>query len=292
MSAPVRTMAAVMTCHNRRAKTLRCLKTLEEQRGCDQIRLRTFVVDDGSSDGTGAAVAEQFPGVTVLAGDGSLYWNGGMRKALARAMAEGFDFYLWLNDDTVLQPNALARLLETFDALQANGVRHPIVVGSLCDPDTGALTYGGSRCTSRRNPLAVSMIMPGDAPQRCDVFNGNIVLVPAAVAHAVGNLSEHFKHRGGDYDYALRARQLGFEAWIAPGYLGQCARNSIAGTWRDTSLPRRVRIRKLLEPTGMPVGERFYFVSRFGGPFWPVHFISVYLRFLAGLLKRSAPLHD
>jgi hypothetical protein len=36
----------------------------------------------------------------VLGGDGSLFWNGGMRLAYADAMRSDFDYYLWLNGDT------------------------------------------------------------------------------------------------------------------------------------------------------------------------------------------------
>ena len=75
--------------------------------------LDVFVLDDASSDGTGEAIAEQFPEVTVLRGDGKLYWNGGMRRAFAAAIAGDYDYYLWMNDDTTLDDGALALLLET-----------------------------------------------------------------------------------------------------------------------------------------------------------------------------------
>lgn len=287
MKEHVRTLAVVMTCHNRREKTLGCLSNLAAQSGIDQLRVNAYVVDDGSTDGTGAAIRELFPNVIILQGDGSLYWNGGMRKAIDAAMREGFDFYLWLNDDTVLDADALGRLLKTFDDLESLTHMPSIIVGSIRDPETRQLTYGGSRHVSRFNPLRVELVVPSDMPQRCDVFNGNVVLVPRGIAESLGNLSRHFKHRAGDYEFSLRAREAGFVAWVAPHYFGQCARNSIAGTWRDPLLPRRTRIKKIISPTGMPMRERLYFVYRFGGIFWPVYFISVYVRFIVGLFGRS-----
>ena len=56
--------------------TVACLESLGAQR-VDGVVLEAFVLDDASSDGTGAAVAERFPEVTLLRGTGSLYWNGG-----------------------------------------------------------------------------------------------------------------------------------------------------------------------------------------------------------------------
>jgi GT2 family glycosyltransferase len=41
------------------------------------VALAALVLDGASNDGTSEAIAEQFPEVTVLHGDGQLYWNGG-----------------------------------------------------------------------------------------------------------------------------------------------------------------------------------------------------------------------
>lgn len=81
-------VAAVMAAYNRTELTLACLRSLGAQQ-VPGVALDVFVLDDASSDGTSEAVAEQFPEVTVLHGDGELYWNGGMRRAFAAAIAMG-----------------------------------------------------------------------------------------------------------------------------------------------------------------------------------------------------------
>lgn len=52
-------IAVLMTCHNRRALTVRCLESLAAQPGFTASAL--FLVDDGSSDGTGDAVGRGCP---------------------------------------------------------------------------------------------------------------------------------------------------------------------------------------------------------------------------------------
>lgn len=281
MEAPNKTLAVLITCHNRKEKTLECLRGLSEQKGAPFREIQTYLVDDGSTDGTDAAVRRLYPQVKLLQGDGSLYWNGGMRMAMSAAVSDGFDFYLWLNDDTRLSLDALVRLSDTQESLSDE---RAIVVGSLHDPVTLELTYGGSKSTSRINPFKLKMLEPSEATQRCDVFNGNVVLIPSAAIEVLGNLSDRLKHRGGDYEFALRAKRAGIPAWIAPGYYGSCSRNPVANTWRDARLPARQRVQKLMSPTGAPIGERFYLLSRYGGPFWPYHFLSLYVRFLASIL--------
>ena len=77
-------IAAVMTCHNRKNKTLACLEKLINQDDIDNINLNIFLVDDGSIDGTGKAVKKNFPQVNLITGDGTLFWNGGMRVAFEK----------------------------------------------------------------------------------------------------------------------------------------------------------------------------------------------------------------
>lgn len=69
-------VAAVMAAYNRKDIILACLRSLRAQqvRG---VALDAFVLDGASSDGTSEEIAEQFPDVTALHGDGQLYWNEG-----------------------------------------------------------------------------------------------------------------------------------------------------------------------------------------------------------------------
>ncbi|GAA5521908.1 glycosyltransferase family 2 protein [Aliifodinibius salicampi] len=284
MSYFKRSLAVLLTCHNRREKTLQCLDTLFSQKSINNIEVTVYLVDDGSTDGTSEAVKEKYPEVNILKGNGSLYWTGGMRKAMNAAIEEGYDFYLWLNDDTVLYKEAISKLFETFNELNSQEQKPPIIVGSLCDPDTGEITYGGQERIKKLNPLKFGLISSLDKARQCDVFNGNVVLFPSEVITSVGNLNKRFRHTGGDFDYALRANKKGYKAWVVPAILGECPRNSNSGTWKDETLPVRKRVKKLLGPKGEPIKERFYFVSRYGGFLWPIIFLLVYIRFCWDIL--------
>ena len=105
-------LAVLMTCHNRREKTLRSLAALFSALPEAELDVSVHLVDDGSSDGTGDAVRQAYPSVSVITGDGTLFWNRGMRTAWEDALKKDADFYLWLNDDTVLHPFAVGHLLE------------------------------------------------------------------------------------------------------------------------------------------------------------------------------------
>ena len=77
-----KTIAVLLTCHNRKDKTLLCLKALYDQEGLNSDYLiEVFLVDDASTDGTAAAIKDKFPLVNIIQGNGYLFWNQGMRLA-------------------------------------------------------------------------------------------------------------------------------------------------------------------------------------------------------------------
>jgi GT2 family glycosyltransferase len=277
-----RTIAVLLTCHNRRQTTLGSLEALHACSLRDGHALEVFVVDDGSSDGTAAAVLQSFPAVRLIEGTGELYWNGGMRKAFSSAMQVGYPFYLWLNDDTLLEDDAIERLLSTFERLVSDGQPLSIVVGSTRDARTGELTYGGVVQRSRWHPLRLGLVEPSSVPLSCDTFFGNCVLIPAEVARIVGNLDPAFTHSMGDADYGFRAHRMGCSMWVAPGFVGTCTQNPKEGAWEDRSLPLRDRWRQFHSPKGLPPAEWRVILQRQAPVLWPIYLVLTYARLLAG----------
>ena len=68
-------VAVLLTCHNRRTKTIECLQHLHNQIGVNNWTFDTYLVDDASTDGTKDAVKERFPDTIVIDGTGELFWN-------------------------------------------------------------------------------------------------------------------------------------------------------------------------------------------------------------------------
>ena len=283
-------VAVLMTCHNRREKTLASLEALYEQVAL-QVEVQVYLVDDGSTDGTAAAIQVTYPQVNLLQGDGSLFWNGGMRLAFAEALKSDYDYYLWLNDDTLLYPEALGTLLATSRCLAEQGYIRAIVTGSTCAPTgapTGVRTYGGVVRGSWLRPLQFHAVEPGEEIKPCDTMNGNCVLIPQEAVQVVGNLDPAFSHYIGDYDYGLRARQQGCTVWVAPGFVGTCSSNPSHGRMTATVSSWRKQWQKIGQPKGLaledatlqPFKEWKVFAGRHGGPFWPIYWLLPYRRLL------------
>lgn len=268
----------LITCHNRLEKTVTCLDALF---ACDlppEFHLEVLLVDDGSQDGTSQKVSAKFPQVRLIRGSGELYWGGGMRLAFSEALKQNFEYYLWLNDDTILYPDAVLRMFRTQNDIESLSGKAVIVIGTTCDSLNGKPTYGGQRQMHSIHKLRFTLITPSDRPIQCDTINGNCVLISQTAAAKVGNLDEAFVHSMGDIDYGLRAVKVGCQLWVMPGFAGTCSRNASRETFVDPALPLRQRLKKMLEPKGLPLSSWKVLTKRHSGPFWVVYWLWPYAR--------------
>ena len=279
-------VVVLMTCFNRKAFTLACLDKLAICSLPPGISLSAVLVDDGSSDGTADAVAERFSWVKVIRAEGNLYWCRGMYRAFADAQSSEPDFYLWLNDDTMLRPDALLHLFDTEQQLRAQRNKPVLVVGTTVDPGSGALSYGGERRVSRLRRSRFRRLPISDVPQQCDSMNGNIVLISREVTRLVGNVDPAFEHAMGDTDYGLRANQCGAEVWVGAGVHGECGGNAATGTYMDASLPLSRRWKQMMSRKGLPWRSWLVLTRRHMGLFWPLYFSWPYVSLVLGKYGR------
>lgn len=273
-------IAALLACHNRRAKTLACLAALEKQDLPEGFSLKVFLVDDGSTDGTSDAVREAFPGVEIIAGNGGLFWGGGMGLAWEAASSHSPGLILWVNDDTTLFDGALHRLLIHFGQAPDDTKMQTIWVGATCDPLLQKTTYGGICRGSGLFRFRFTLV--GDSPSApiaCVTFNGNCVLIPSSLAESLGRLNSDLRHAMGDFDFGLRASRAGARVIQIPGWVGICERNSLIQTWQDSALPILQRWRSMRSPKGLPARDWWVLTRAHGGTFFFFFWLWPYFRF-------------
>ena len=245
-------IAVLMTVFNRKQTTLNCLSHLFENKvsGCS---FKVFLVDDGCTDGTGEAVAQYFPEVNVIKGEGDLFWNRGMYKAWSVAQNEKADYYFWLNDDTLLNKDAISSLL----SIAKDNDNECIVSGSLCSPtDNNRATYGGL--------IKDKVVKPNGEVLSCDTTNGNALLIPQKVFLRIGLNNPFYRHSRGDLDYGFRVRKAGYKVLATGSFVGTCERHDRTFKCYDKSVSFINRIKYLYSPLGFNPIEVFK-VSKLGG---------------------------
>ena len=267
-------IAILLTCHNRKDKTISCLSSLYEAELPSNYVFDTYLVDDGSTDGTSATVKNSFPEIKVINGDGNLFWNGGMRLAWKSAVDhDQFDFYIWLNDDTILDKNALHLLFKDYHEACLIS-RKEVVITAACrdNYDTKVFSYGGRNDSG---PL-----IPNGNLQMCKFINGNLVLVPKKIFEEIGFLSKSYTHAMGDFDYGLRAQLNGFDCYTTKQFIATCPTNKGIPAWCNPKNSLRERWKLFHSPRGLNMKEYITFRKRFWGYKWIKFALKAYFRVL------------
>lgn len=255
-------IAVIMTCYNRVETTLKCLKSLFRNVG---YNLDVWLVDDASPDKTGEKVKERYPSVNVIQGTGNLYWAKGMRLAWDSAIKSGneYDFYLWLNDDVMLKPNAIHEIINDYASINDSSAPQAslsVVVGTCSEDESESVSSYGAT-----DEADVRYEPNGMFPQLATGwFNGNVVLIPSATCEKVGIISGDYSHSRADYDYAERLKRAGIPFYASSRFAGRCA-DTAADSWLPG--PFMARVRLLVRPGNCNIRDLWLYMRRYRGFF-------------------------
>ena len=275
-------VAILITAHNRRKKTLNCLEQIDRQIIPLRCKIQVYLVEDGCTDGTTEAVSMFFPQVSIIHGNGALFWNRGMWTAWNQAAKEDFDGYIWLNDDTIANLNMIEVLLKTSNKFN----NQSIIVRPTQDALHSKLTYGG-RYKNGKIADTLGQIT------KVDLFNGNIAYIPRSVYNKLGNLDYYYTHSKGDFDYGLRAGKQGISIYQTAEILGECDLHENLDIWCDPKVPLGKRWIMLHRPNGMPPKETFYFERKHFNILLAIfHYFTIHLRCIIPQLWKVKTFHE
>lgn len=222
---------------NTRDYLRRCLETVFASSG--DLGYRVAVVDNGSFDGSAEMVAEAYPAVTLIAGQGNVGYPAGNNLGL-RALGYGDAgeptqpdaprYALLLNPDTELPPDALAQMVAYMDAHPEIGVAGPKLVlpdGSLdlaCRRSIPTVEVsmwrmlGFSRMFPRSPRFGRYNMTYLDEDQEAEVGSvvGAFMMVRREAIERVGLLDEAFFMYGEDLDWCKRIGEAGWKVMYHP----------------------------------------------------------------------------
>lgn len=196
------------------------------------------VVDNGSTDGSAAWLADEWPAVTVIANAANEGFAMAANQGIRRALDMGAEAVLLVNDDAVFQPGAVAALADVMAAEPLVGAAtakmlyraRPEVLngtGGCYDPRRAwaALRGEGERDQGQYD----------DRPD-VDYPSGGASLLRREALAKVGLFDAAFYLYFEDVDWGLRARRAGWRTRYVP-----TARVLHAGSTGTASNPARRR---------------------------------------------------
>lgn len=105
--------------------TVECLESLHD---LDYPNYKIVVVDNGSKNKEADKILKQFPDVTLIKNKTNLGFTGGCNKGIERALKDGADYVLLLNNDTIVTKNFLNKLVKFYDSTADAGVVSSLVL--------------------------------------------------------------------------------------------------------------------------------------------------------------------
>jgi GT2 family glycosyltransferase len=206
-------LVAIITLNwNRKGDTLDFLASCA---GLRYPRLDTIVVDNGSADGSPAAIAAGYPQAEQVLNGANLGFAAGMNAGIRRALERGAAYVFLANNDTTLAPDAIALLVAAAEGAGA-GMVSPAIY--YFDAPQRIWWLGG-----RLRPLLLEVRRCERAPSRhdprpfaVDFITGCGMLISRATLERVGLFDERFFMYYEDSDYCLRARRAGIRVLVEP----------------------------------------------------------------------------
>ena len=195
------------------AHTLECLESLSRLTYPDY---EIILVDNGSVDDSVETVRRRFPWVLLIENEQNLGYTGGNNIGMQHALKQGADYVWLLNNDTVVEPDVLGKLVFEAEACPEAGLISP-VVRYYDDPEK--IQYIGA-CPDFRtfsfNPVTEPAALDDPLVQRILMLYGTALFIRRSVIETIGFLNERYFAYQEDFDYSLRALQANFRTMVMP----------------------------------------------------------------------------
>lgn len=179
---------------------------------------RVLLIDNGSTDGTAAAVRDEFPDVEVLRLEKNLYFAGGVNEGFRRALGNGARSILLLNNDVVVERTALQTLRAALEEDPKRAAISPKIyyyeppdviwfAGGVVGRGFGLIRHRGVNVKDEKLR---------DAPRAVDYVSGAAALISCEALVEIGLLDPSYVMYVEDVDWCARARGQGRVLWYEP----------------------------------------------------------------------------
>jgi hypothetical protein len=184
----------------------------------DYSNFEIVVVDNGSSDGSAGVIRDRFDHILLIENKANLGYAEGNNVGIRHALNHGAEFVWLLNNDTVVDKNALTAMTDL-----AGRNRDIGILGSKIyyydKPDI--LWFAGATIDWKRAISAHVGRLEKDTGQyevtkEVDRVTGCSMLIRREVLEEVGLFDEKFFLYAEEVDLCVRARKKGFHSYYVP----------------------------------------------------------------------------
>lgn len=258
-----------------------CLLSL---RRLDYPHFEIVLVDNGSGDGSPERLASEFPEVRVLRNATNLGFPAGNNVAIRDALERNPDYLLLLNNDTLVAPDFLSKMVAVAESDEKIGLVNPKILyfepsdriwfaGGFYKPGQ---SFGVVRGVNRKD------VGKFNETTEISFVTGCAFLIKVEVVQRIGLLDEIFFLGFEDMDWSVRAIQAGYKAY----YVGSSV------IWHKASYDTKKNLGKPVKDFYSTRNSLLFARKHVPAKYWPLFLFSLgrYVIFRsAGYLLRAEP---
>lgn len=209
-------VAAVILSYNNTLDTIACVRSVAES---NWPLLAIYVVDNGSRPEVVSELKEhllKFPSAKLICATQNLGFAAGMNLGIKEALAGGANYILILNNDTVLERDAVAELVRG-----VNGAPHAAIAAPkiLYYHDKSTLWFAGSNKSfpyPKHRGMGQKDQSQFDTLREISFATGCAMLVKTEILEELGLLDERFFFGMEDREFSLRCLRRGLKILYVP----------------------------------------------------------------------------
>ncbi|BBW97701.1 glycosyltransferase family 2 protein [Geobacillus sp. FSL W8-0032] len=200
--------------------TFECLKSLEH---LTYPHFHVFLVDNASQDGSFDKLQQDYKDgkfhipITFIQTGANLGFAGGNNVAIKQAYHQGYQYFWLLNNDTVVDPNALTPLVETLE----NDKQVGIVGSKIYYYGTNKIWFAGGKVntwTGKTKHIGIKEEDVGqyDQLREVDYITGCSLGFRREILETVGYMCEDYFLYYEETDWNVRAKLYGWKIKYVP----------------------------------------------------------------------------
>ena len=250
-------VAIIVLNWNGKNDTLECLASIGKM---DYPSIDVILVDNGSQDGSVAAIQRKFPEVMIVETKSNLGFAGGNNMGIRYALRNGAEYVLVLNNDTIVDPQLIKSFLASSTINPNAGIfgakiyyyYHPNKIwyaGGRWVKNESNFIHIGMGCVD--NGQDYSSVVETDYVCGCALF------IRAEVLKKIGLFDEEYFLMFEETDLCYRAKRAGFKCLIVPNAkVWHKISVSFGGNESGTYCYFMMRNRLLWAEKNLPIGGR------------------------------------
>ena len=211
-------VAIILLNWNGKNDTIECLESIKQ---ITYPNFEILLVDNGSTDGSVKYFSEQYPDIEIIDNKNNMGYAEGNNVGIRKAMKNGADYVLLLNNDTVVDPVFLDEMVNVAQSNPNIGFAGPKVYYYNYNQKKDVINFAGGKLDMWKGKtyhIGLNKVDNGqyDEIKEVDYVEGSCLLLRKEVINKIGLFDPSYFAYWEENDLCMRGHKAGYISIFVP----------------------------------------------------------------------------